>query len=119
MHLGLDRMRYPLRLVAVLFPRVITLPAFPTALPAALPDFSPSLSAINTGTLPRSNQALTTPPPSPVGYQSSPPLAVLPNPPTACSPLSGMAARVARILHSSGQTHKQTPVTPPMQPEMV
>ncbi|KAI9191126.1 hypothetical protein LWI28_003966 [Acer negundo] len=93
--------------------------ALPTALPAALPVRSPSLSAINAGTLPRSSKALTTPPPSQVGYQSSPPPTVLPDPPTTHSSLSGMATKAIRILRSSGQTHKQTLVTPLMQSTMV
>ncbi|KAI9192677.1 hypothetical protein LWI28_026458 [Acer negundo] len=42
-----------------------------------------------------------------------------PNPPTAHSLLSGMAAKAVRILHSSRQTHKQVPVTPPTQPAVV
>ncbi|KAK1586239.1 hypothetical protein Q3G72_000458 [Acer saccharum] len=101
-------------------------PTLPTTLPIALlvalhvpsPSPSPSPSITNTGILPRSSQATFSPLPSPVRQQQSPPPAVLPSPPTVRSLLSEMAMRATRILSSSGETQKQSTITPHARPNM-
>ncbi|KAK0603675.1 hypothetical protein LWI29_007425 [Acer saccharum] len=103
-----------------------SLTTLPTTLPIALlvalhvpsPSPSPSPSITNTGILPRSSQATVSLLPSPVRQQQSPPPAVLPSPPTVRSLLSEMAMRATRILSSSGETQKQSTITPHARPDM-